>query len=58
MGEQRVFLSEDCDNTGGEQALKNPASTDANYQNTEVFGKSAVGLGTQKRIKHGLLSAC
>lgn len=57
-GKQRAFLPENCDNTGGEKALKNQASSDANYQNTEVLGKSAVGLGIQRRIKHGLLSAC
>lgn len=46
-GKQRAFLSENCDNIGGEKALKNQASSDANYQNTEVLGKSAVGLGMQ-----------
>lgn len=45
IGKQRAFLPENCDNTGGEKALKNQASSDTNYQNTEVLGKSIVDLG-------------
>lgn len=34
IGEKRVLFSEDCDNTGGEPALKSQTSSGANNQNT------------------------
>lgn len=51
IGEKRAFFSEDCDNMGGEPALKNQTRIGANNQNTEGFWKVCSGFSDTEKDK-------
>lgn len=51
IGEKRAFFSEDCDNTGGEPALKNHTRIGANNQNIERFWKVCSGFSDTEKDK-------